>query len=143
MGSFSRDESGVAAIEFAIIVSILLVVFLGLVSVWSAMVTSDNMRDSAEAAANYLVQGGTSDSQAQTIAEAAWQSRPDDGTVAISRACNCNGAAVDCTTLCPITNKPPNIEVTIQASGTWTSPAPVIRTLASRTLVQQVVVRVR
>jgi Flp pilus assembly protein TadG len=143
MRRFSRDVSGVAAIEFAIIVSILMIVFLGLVSVWSAIVTSDNMRDSAEAAANYLVQGGNSDSQAQTIAEAAWQNPPNDGTVAISRACSCNGAAVDCTTLCPVTNKPPNIQVTIQTSGTWTSPAPVIRMLASRTLVQQVVVRVR
>jgi Flp pilus assembly protein TadG len=138
-----HNEDGVGAIEFALIVPMLLIVLLGFVALWSAIAQSDNMQDSVEAAATYLIHGGTDDNKAVAIAESSWRNRPDDGVVSLSRSCTCSGAAATCTDPCPVNELPPHIEITIQATSTWTSPVPVIYGESSRTLVQQEIVRVR
>jgi Flp pilus assembly protein TadG len=143
MTSLLWDRRGVAAIEFSLVAPLMCVVLLGLISVWSAITQADNMHDSVEAAAAYYLRGGSTDSVAQTIAENAWLHKPNDGVVTITRACSCNGAAASCTAICVGANPTPQLHITINETGTWTSPVPVIDTWASTTLAQQEVVRVR
>jgi Flp pilus assembly protein TadG len=136
-----ENETGVGAVEFALIAPMLLIVMLGSIALWSAVAQSENMQDGVEAAATYVLEGGTSDDKALSIAQSSWRNRPEDGTVTVTRSCTCAGAAAVCEDVCPLTTLPPHIEVTIEATATWISPVPVI--LASRTLVQREIVRAR
>ena len=138
-----HSEKGLAAIEFALIVPILLIVLLGAISLWSVIAQSSDMQDSVEAAASYLLQGGTDDNKALAIAGSAWRNRPADGEITIARVCSCSDAGASCSDPCPGTLLPPHTEITIEARGTWVSPTPVLHGYSSHLLTQQEIVRVR
>lgn len=123
MRRFYKNDSGVSAIEFALIVPLLSVVFLGIISTWSYMRQDSNMRDAVEATAKYYIMGGTSDTQATTIAQSAWVSKPDGGTITVSRVCSCLGAVQSCAIggVCS-DNSVPHTSLIVLAASNWSDP---------------------
>ncbi|MDE2383839.1 MAG: pilus assembly protein [Alphaproteobacteria bacterium] len=121
--NFIRDEAGVGAIEFGLIAPVIGVMFLGVISAWSYMRQDSNMRDAVEAAAKYYVQGGSSDSQALAIAQAAWSVVPKGGTMNVTRSCSCAGASVACGTGVICSDKSiPQVAVLVSAQSNWVDP---------------------
>ena len=120
---FIKDQSGVGAIEFALIGPVLALVFLCLISTWSYMRQSSNMRDAVEAASKYYVMGGTSDTKAASIAQAAWAIQPTGGQVTVNRVCSCLGVALSCAVGGVCTDKTvPHTSLIITATSNWTDP---------------------
>ena len=121
MRKFLRDETGVGAIEFALIAPMLAVVLLGVISGWAYYTQNNYMRDSVEVAGKYFLQGGTSEEVAVDIAEAAWTDKPDEGSIALNKTCMCAGVAASCGGVCSDSSIPETYW-TIEASSTYTEP---------------------
>ena len=121
MRKFLRDEQGVGAIEFALIAPFLAVVLLGTISGWAYYTQNNYMRDSVEVAGKYFLQGGTSQTVALDIANAAWTDKPADGTVVLNKTCVCNGAAAGCSGVCSDSSIPQTYW-TIEASSKYVDP---------------------
>ena len=121
MRNFFRDETGVGAIEFALIAPMLAIVLLGIMSGWAYYQQNNYMRDGLEVAGKYFLQGGTSEETATSIAEAAWSGKPADGTVAVSKTCICAGAAASCSGVCSDASVP-ETHWTIEASSVFNDP---------------------
>lgn len=123
MRKFLKNDSGVGAVEFALIVPMLSLLFLGLISTWSYMTQNSNMRDAVEASAKYYIMGGTSDAKALQIAEATWSKKPTGGTVTVSRVCSCLGVNQSCAIggVCS-DNTVPRTSLIVLANSTWTDP---------------------
>ena len=100
MRKFFRDDTGVGAIEFALIAPLLALVLLGTISGWAYYQQNNYMRDSVEVAGKYFLQGGTSEDVAMDIAEAAWTEKPDDGNIELNKTCICAGVAASCGGVC-------------------------------------------
>ncbi len=121
MRKFLRDEKGVGAIEFALIAPMLALVLLGTISGWAYYQQNNFMRDSVEVAGKYFLEGGTSEEVALQIANAAWTSKPDDGSIALNKTCTCGGAAASCGEVCSDMSIPQTYW-TIEASSTYIDP---------------------
>ena len=121
MRKFLRDEQGVGAIEFALIAPFLAVVLLGIISGWAYYTQNNYMRDSVEVAGKYFLQGGTSQTVALDIANAAWTDKPADGAVTLNQTCVCNGAAAGCSGVCS-DDSIPQTYWTIEASSKYVDP---------------------
>ena len=120
MRKLFQNESGTGGIEFALIAPMLSVVLLGITSGWSYFQQDSGMRDTVEVAAKYYILGGTSDTTALSIANAAWVNKPDSGAVSVNRSCICAGAAVSCGTGVVCSDKSvPQIQLTVTATSTW------------------------
>ncbi len=121
MRKFLRDDTGVSAIEFALIAPMLALVLLGTISGWAYYQQNNYMRDSVEVAGKYFLQGGTSEEVGVDIAEAAWTDKPDDGSIALNKTCTCAGVAASCSGVCSDSSIPQTYW-TIEASSTYTDP---------------------
>jgi Flp pilus assembly protein TadG len=118
---FSKDRSGAAAVELAMVVPILCAVLLGTIDGWSYISNSLSMRAGVKTAANLVMAGSTDDSATQAAALASWEKKPTDAAVTVSRVYKCGTTVVAQATVCtgPKLN---SIYVQIQASGTWKPP---------------------
>ena len=121
MRRFFRDESGVGAIEFALVSPLLAIVLLGTMSGWAYYQQNDLMRDAVEVAGKYFLQGGTSQTTGLAIANAAWTDKPADGQVALNETCTCAGAASGCGSVCSDGSIPEKYW-TIEASRVYKDP---------------------
>lgn len=121
MQKFFRDDTGVGAIEFALIAPLLALVLLGTISGWAYYQQNNYMRDSVEVAGKYFLQGGTSEEVAMDIAEAAWTDKPEDGSMALNKTCICAGAAASCSGVCSDSSIPETYW-TIEASSAYVDP---------------------
>jgi Flp pilus assembly protein TadG len=121
MRRYFQDESGVGAIEFAVIAPFMAIVLLGTISGWAYYSQNNYMRDGVEVAGKYFLQGGTSQETGLAIAEAAWTDKPDDGTVALNQTCICVGAAAACGSVCSDGSIPEKYW-TIEASRVFKDP---------------------
>ncbi len=97
---FARDARGVATVELALVLPILLGVFLGAYSVWDAASRQQNLSAALDAGEQYYINGGSNDSMATQAIQGAWQYRPNNSSVSLTRACQCGNAAQSCSTLC-------------------------------------------
>ncbi len=105
MGSFQniktnrKDDRGSAAVEFALIVPVLLITLIGLVDYGLMVHANTRLSAAASAGAKFAIMAGNEDDDAG-IQAAAMSLIPDnvDGvTVTVSRECRCpTGAAVQC-----------------------------------------------
>jgi Flp pilus assembly protein TadG len=119
MWRYLRNELGVSGVEFALIAPMLVVLIGGIATGWSYSLQNNEMRDSVETAAKYFIQGGASETVAQSLALSAWPNRPADGTVTVVKQCTCGGSAVSCTTnVCADTTRP-QIFYDIDASAVY------------------------
>jgi len=121
MRKFFRDDTGVGAIEFALIAPMLALVLLGTISGWAYYQQNNYMRDSVEVAGKYFLQGGTSEEVALEIADAAWSYKPDDASIALNKSCLCGSVAASCGGVCSDSSIPETYW-TIEASSTYTDP---------------------
>ncbi len=107
MWRYLRNELGVSGVEFALIAPMLVVLIGGIATGWSYSLQNNEMRDSVETAAKYFIQGGASETVAQSLALSAWPNRSAGGTVTVTKQCTCNGSAISCTTnVCADTTRP-------------------------------------
>jgi Flp pilus assembly protein TadG len=132
-----------SALEFAAISPVMIATGLGMIDGWSLYSQSLGMHAALHAGAKYLIQGGTSEANAQAVVTAAWNSPPATHSVTVTKSCTCAAAAAVCTTLCAATNKPPITKYTLTASGDWSAPFNVAFVDLNRTLTETEVVRVR
>ncbi len=117
---FWRNDRGAAAVEFAIIVPVLVAMFLAATQVWDASTRVNNLRLALRPATQYYMAGGTDDAQAVAFATSSWQSPPTDASITSARSYRCGQTATVSTTVLCADNKPPAIFVTLTASGSWT-----------------------
>jgi Flp pilus assembly protein TadG len=114
LAQFWRRRDGVAAVEFAIVSVAMAGLAAAMLAGWQFATTQTAAQTAANAGAFFYLQGGTSDSAAQSFALAAWPNRPDNASISIARLCTCAGATATCTSLCS-DNSVPHTQITITA----------------------------
>ena len=114
-----KDDRGVAAVEFALVLPILVGLVLFGIEGWTRINQVSQMNSAISSAARYYESGGADDSAAATLAMAAWNHPPGDGAVTTARSCTCGGAGASCASQCA-NNTLPNVYVTLTATGTFT-----------------------
>jgi Flp pilus assembly protein TadG len=141
-----RDKSGIAAVEFAMVVPVLLLVCFGIADGWSYVTTYLQMRAGVKTAANLVMAGAGSDAAkdtgTQAVALSSWNNKPDDAAVVLVRSYMCGTTVVDETTVCGGT-KLPTMFVQITATGTWVPPFNFGVFPDPRAISHQQVIRVR
>lgn len=136
------SESGVAAIEFALIAPVLCLLSLGIIDGWSLASSALSMRAGVKTAANMVMQGAADDAAIERVALASWDSRPDDAQVLLNRRYMCGNSVVTSSMLCE-GSKAPSVFVSIHAQATWTAPYDLDIYPVSRELRHEQVIRVR
>jgi Flp pilus assembly protein TadG len=116
-----KNESGLAAIEFAILLPVLAVMSLSLIDGWSLGSSMLSMRASVNTAANLLLQGVNDDQSVQATALASWGGRPSDGQITLTRIYKCGSVVVTAGTICSGA-KAPAVYVNIKAKRSWVAP---------------------
>jgi Flp pilus assembly protein TadG len=130
------DRQGAAAVEFAVIAPFLGAVVLGLMVAWEPATAMLRMRAAVHAGASYVRNGGSDDTRTYTVVEEAWERKPADAGISVTRACLCGTTAQPCTLACT-DSTPPSVYVTIAAESTDDSRA------FGKTQARSEVVRVR
>ncbi|MBT5432666.1 MAG: pilus assembly protein [Alphaproteobacteria bacterium] len=106
---FLRDESGNPAIEFALVVPILLVALLGLMDFGLMVYENTRLSQAADSGAKFAIMAGNQDDDDGIIA-ATRAALPDTYTtaeVSVSRQCRCpTGTTVVCDSVCTDEIKP-------------------------------------
>ncbi|MES0029336.1 pilus assembly protein [Mesorhizobium sp. M0074] len=136
------SDSGIAAVEFALVVPILCLVLLGIIDGWSFVSSALSMRAGVKTAANLVMQGAADDAATQTVALSSWENHPDDAQVTLSRKYMCGIIVVDPSVLCD-SLKASAVFVEIQATATWSPPFSFGEFSLSRELSHKQVIRVR
>jgi len=137
-----QDKSGIAAVEFAMVLPILCFVCLGIADGWSYITSYLQMRAGVKTAANLVMAGATNDTGTQAVALSSWNNKPDDAAVVLVRSYLCGTTVVTETTICGGT-KLPNVFVQISATGTWVPPFNFGVFPDPRVMTHQEVIRVR
>lgn len=137
------DDSGAAAVEFALVVPILCLVLLGIIDGWSFVTSSLSMRAGVKTAANLVIEGAADDAATQAVALSSWENHPEGAQVTLGRTYMCGSTVVDASTLCNGGTKVPSIYVNIRATATWTPPFIFDAFSVSREIGHQEVIRVR
>ena len=112
-----RDERGAAAVEMAMILPFLAVATIMSVSVWDVGMRSQDMHAALKLTAQYYINGGQEDVDAQALGLSSWHNAPAGATFVITRECKCAQVAQACTVNCS-NGVPPATYVVITATGT-------------------------
>ncbi|MER8879144.1 MULTISPECIES: TadE/TadG family type IV pilus assembly protein [unclassified Mesorhizobium] len=136
------SDSGIASVEFALVVPILCLVLLAIIDGWSFVSGALSMRAGVKTAANLVMQGAADDAATQTVALSSWENHPDDAQVTLSRKHMCGITVVDPSVLCDGL-KASAVFVEIQATATWSPPFSFGEFSLSRELSHKQVIRVR
>ena len=96
----AADRRGVATVELALVLPVILGVFLTGYSMWDAATRHQNLNAALDAGAQYYINGGSSDDIASQAIQSAWQYRPNSSSINVARSCSCSGVAQSCSTLC-------------------------------------------
>jgi Flp pilus assembly protein TadG len=97
---FLRDDSGVSAVEFALVAPVLLLCFVGIYDVGTMVYKRTDMHSALRAGTQYFMNGGDDLAKAETIVQQSWTTKPDDVTVTAERFCQCGEEIHACTVLC-------------------------------------------
>jgi Flp pilus assembly protein TadG len=116
--AFAADRRGLAAMEFALIAPVLVTVLVLGVDGWLQGTQTSQVRAAMHTGSRYYETGGNDDTVAQTVALAAWTSKPADGVMSVARACTCGATPIACNTLCAGSN-PPSAFITMSATATY------------------------
>jgi Flp pilus assembly protein TadG len=95
------STSGVAGVEFALVLPILAAIVITLPDLSQAAMSVMQMEGAARASVQYAMGGGTDMSVAQTVGLQAWSGKPANATLTASQYCECAGAAGTCGQSCP------------------------------------------
>lgn len=97
---FSRNESGVSAIEFALIAPVLLFSLLGVVDIGNVVYQRSDMEAALRSGIQYFMNGGDDLARAETVVKDAWTTKPDGVSVVAERFCLCGTTPHACNVLC-------------------------------------------
>jgi Flp pilus assembly pilin Flp len=97
---FRRDESGVSAIEFGLVVPMIAGSLMGLVELGTIVFERTDMHSAVRAGAQYIMDGGNDLNQARTIVLTSWTTKPEDAVVNVSKFCLCDEVVHACNTPC-------------------------------------------
>ena len=98
--SFWRDESGVSAVEFALVAPVLLICFVGIYDVGGMIYKRTDMHSALRSGTQYFMNGGDDLAKAEQIVAQAWTTKPSEVTIVGERFCQCGEEIHACTTLC-------------------------------------------
>ena len=98
--NFARDERGVSAIEFALVVPVLLISLLGVVDIGNVVYQRSDMEASLRSGIQYFMNGGDDLTRAETVVNDAWTTKPDGVSVIAERFCLCDTVPHACNVLC-------------------------------------------
>ncbi len=104
--SLARVREGVtstsasAAIEFALVVPVLIFAALAIYDISSIAVGASEMETAVRASTQYAMNGGSDMDKAQTLGLLAWTGKPSSGSLTVSTSCTCGSAAGTCGSLC-------------------------------------------
>ena len=110
------STSGVAAIEFSLIVPILMLAAIATYDVADITISASDMETAVRASTQYAMNGGSNMSTAQTLGVQAWNAKPSGGTLTVSTSCTCGSSGGTCGSLCP-DGSIPQTWVTATAQG--------------------------
>jgi len=113
---FARDLHGAAAIEFAIIVPVLVVIVLMIADASNVAVGGAHMETAIRSSVQYAMNGGTDMAQAQAVGLQAWQGKPSNASLSVSSVCKCGSGSGICGQICGDGSLPQTF-VTAVASG--------------------------
>jgi len=113
-----RDRRGVAAVEFAFIAPILVLVIAGINDGAQLILKQNNMHSGVSAAAEYIMRGGSDMPTAQTIGLSAWPSHSSSASVTTNKMCYCGSTGGSCSSLCA-DQSVPTAYITVSASDTY------------------------
>jgi Flp pilus assembly protein TadG len=97
---FSRDESGVSAVEFALIAPVLLFSLLGVVDIGNVVYQRSDMESALRSGIQYFMNGGDDLARAEAVVNDAWTTKPEGVSVVAERFCLCNTTPHACNVLC-------------------------------------------
>lgn len=100
IAGFLRGTHGTAAIEFALLLPILVVGVLFLSDAVTIGTGASEMQSAVRASIQYAMNGGTDMTVAKNQGVLAWADMPSDGTLSVTKACTCGASAGTCGTLC-------------------------------------------
>jgi Flp pilus assembly protein TadG len=97
---FSRNESGVSAVEFALIAPVLLFSLLGVVDIGNVVYQRSDMESALRSGIQYFMNGGDDLTRAEAVVNDAWTTKPDGVSVVAERFCLCDTTPHACNVLC-------------------------------------------
>jgi Flp pilus assembly protein TadG len=100
ISNFARDERGVSAVEFALIVPVLLISLLGVADLGNVVYKRSDMESALRAGVQYFMNGGDDLAKAEDVVEQSWTTKPDDVTIVAERFCMCGTVQHACNALC-------------------------------------------
>jgi Flp pilus assembly protein TadG len=110
------SSSGVAGVEFAMVLPILAAIVVTLPDISQAAMSVMQMEGAARASIQYAMGGGTDMTMAQTVGLHAWSEKPANAALAASQSCRCAGAPGTCGQSCP-DGSVPQTYFSVTASG--------------------------
>lgn len=96
-----RDTRGAAAVEMAIVAPVIAGLALVSAEVWMMALDKQRAATALDAAVDYYLGGGVSDSEAAQVAMDAWEDPPSGAEVVHARSGRCGAAEVQLDSLCP------------------------------------------
>lgn len=117
IAGFLRGADGTAAIEFALLLPVLVLGVLFLSDAVTIGTGSSEMQTAVRASIQYAMNGGTDMTVAKQQGILAWADKPSDGTLSLTKACTCGASAGVCGSLCADGSDPATY-ITGVATGT-------------------------
>jgi len=116
---FQRDESGAAAVEFAMVAPLLAAVLIGLGTMGGLILAYNKMRQAVSSGGQYAMTVAPDNTTAvQTVVLSAWDDKPANAVVNVQQQCRCGTTVSVCTTNCADGDYPQKI-ITITASRNY------------------------
>lgn len=116
LSKFRASASGVAAVEFALVLPILAAIVITLPDISTAATGVVEMESAARASMQYAMGGGSDMSVAQTVGLNSWSAKPSNAALTASESCQCNGGSATCGQNCT-DGSIPQTYFTVVASG--------------------------
>jgi Flp pilus assembly protein TadG len=98
--AFWRDDSGVSAMEFALVAPVLLICMIGIADIGNMVYKRADMQSALRSGIQYFANGGDDLAQAETIVEQAWTTKPNYVDITAERFCQCGEEQHVCNALC-------------------------------------------
>ena len=98
--TFAGDERGVSAIEFALVVPVLLISLLGVTDIGNVVYGRTDMESALRAGIQYFMNGGDNLAKAEQVVNESWTTKPEGVTIVAERFCLCGTTEHACNALC-------------------------------------------
>jgi Flp pilus assembly protein TadG len=98
--TFRRDDSGVSAVEFALIAPVLLICLVGIYDIGMLVYKRTDMHSALRSGVQYFMNGGDDMAKAEDLVEQAWTTKPETVSVVAERFCLCGDEIHVCNALC-------------------------------------------